>query len=191
MLNIVLFGPPGAGKGTQSQMLIEKFKLIHLSTGDILRNEIKNKTTLGLQAKELMDNGKLIPDDVVINMIKSILEKNVNSTGFIFDGFPRTQEQALSLDQLLKHQNTSISAMVSLKVDDKELIKRLLSRGKDSGRADDQSTEIIANRIEEYNNKTAPLKLYYKNQSKLHEISGLGSIDEITIRLNSVINSLY
>ena len=124
------------------------------------------------------------------NMIKSILEKNVNSTGFIFDGFPRTQEQALSLDQLLKHQNTSISAMISLKVDDKELIKRLLSRGKDSGRADDQSTEIIANRIEEYNNKTAPLKLYYKNQSKLHEISGLGSIDEITIRLNSVINSL-
>ena len=190
MLNIVLFGPPGAGKGTQSQMLIEKFKLIHLSTGDILRNEIKNKTTLGLQAKELMDNGKLIPDDVVINMIKSILEKNVNSTGFIFFGFSRTQEQALSLDQLLKHQNTSISAMVSLKVDDKELIKRLLSRGKDSGRADDQSTEIIANRIEEYNNKTAPLKLYYKNQSKLHEISGLGSIDEITIRLNSVINSL-
>ena len=190
MLNIVLFGPPGAGKGTQSKMLIEKFKLIHLSTGDILRNEIKNKTSLGLQAKELMDHGKLVPDDVVINMIKSILEKNLNSKGFIFDGFPRTKEQAISLDQLLENQDTSISAMISLKVEDDELIKRLLERGKDSGRADDQSTEIIANRIEEYNNKTAPLKLYYKEQKKLHEISGLGSISKITSRLNLVINSL-
>jgi len=108
MLNIVLFGPPGAGKGTQSKMLIEKFNLIHLSTGDILRNEIKNTTSLGLQAKELMDHGKLVPDDVVINMIKSILEKNLNSNGFIFDGFPRTKEQAISLDQLLENQDTSI-----------------------------------------------------------------------------------
>lgn len=190
MLNIVLFGPPGAGKGTQSEMLIKEFNLVHLSTGDLLRNEISEKTSLGLKAKELMDSGMLVPDNVVIGMIESRLKNNIKSKGFIFDGFPRTSEQAIALDQLLDGNKQSISSMISLKVDDNELIRRLLERGKDSGRADDQSSEIIANRIKEYNNKTSPLKLYYSKQDKLKEISGLGTISEINDRINQVINKL-
>ena len=164
MLNIVLFGPPGAGKGTQADFLIKNYNLIHLSTGDILRSEIKEGTTLGLEAKKLMDNGLLVPDDVVIGMIKSQLEKNPTSNGFIFDGFPRTQKQAKELDKLLNQKSTSISVMLSLTVDDQELAKRLLKRGIESGRADDQNENIITNRINEYNIKTTPLKEYYRLQ---------------------------
>jgi len=190
MLNLVLFGPPGAGKGTQSNLLINKYNLVHLSTGDILRSEISEGTKLGLEAKTLMDKGDLVPDEVVIGMISSKLDNNLNARGFIFDGFPRTAAQAEALDSLLEEKGTEISAMLSLKVEDKELIKRLLNRGKDSGRADDQNEEIIANRINEYNNKTAPLKNYYGSQSKLSEIDGTGSIEEIATKLNRVIDTL-
>ena len=190
MLNIVLFGPPGAGKGTQSEMLISRYKLIHLSTGDILRKEIPKQTKLGIEAKKFMDQGLLVPDEVVIGMIGNKLENNLKSKGFIFDGFPRTTEQALALDKLLIKKELSITAMVSLKVEDKELIKRLLERGKSSGRSDDQSEEIISNRIKEYNLKTAPLKSFYSIQNKLYEIDGYGSIEDIKEKINSVIDQL-
>jgi adenylate kinase len=190
MLNLVLFGPPGAGKGTQSNLLIDKYNLVHLSTGDILRGEITAGTALGLEAKALMDRGDLVPDEVVIGMISSKLDNNPNANGFIFDGFPRTAAQATALDNLLAEKGTAISAMLSLKVEDAELIRRLLERGKNSGRADDKNEAIIANRINEYNTKTAPLKEYYSAQNKLSEIEGVGSVDEIASKLNQVIDTL-
>ena len=190
MLNLVLFGPPGAGKGTQSNLLIDKYNLVHLSTGDILRGEITAGTALGLEAKALMDRGDLVPDEVVIGMISSKLDNNPNANGFIFDGFPRTAAQATALDNLLAEKGTAISAMLSLKVEDVELIRRLLERGKNSGRADDKNEAIIANRINEYNTKTAPLKEYYSAQNKLSEIEGVGSVDEIASKLNQVIDTL-
>lgn len=189
-LNLVLFGPPGAGKGTQSTFLIEKFGLIHLSTGDLLRGEIASKTELGLKAKELMDQGKLVPDEVVIGMIKNKLEGNPNAKGFIFDGFPRTTAQAEALDALLAGNNDSISAMLALEVDVEELKKRLLERGKMSGRPDDQNLDIIAQRISEYNNKTAPLKAYYDKQNKLHTIEGVGTVESISNTLSESISKL-
>jgi len=191
MLNIVLFGPPGAGKGTQSEKLIEKFQLIHLSTGDLLRSEIAQQTELGMQAKLLMDKGELVPDAVVIGMIRSKLEQNQEANGFIFDGFPRTTAQAEALDNLLSEKNTSINCMLALEVDNEELTKRLLLRGKDSGRADDQNEEIIRNRIKEYNNKTAPLKDFYSTQNKFHAVNGIGSIDEIFNALCTQISAVY
>lgn len=179
MLNIVLFGPPGAGKGTQSEKLIEKYGLIHLSTGDILRSEIAKGTTLGLEAKQIMDRGDLVSDDIVIGMIEKKLDANPNANGFIFDGFPRTETQSVALDDLLQKKGTAISAMLSLEVDKDELVKRLLLRGKEAGRADDQNEEIIRNRVNEYNTKTLPLKKYYSEQGKYHAIQGVGSIDSI------------
>jgi adenylate kinase len=179
MLNIVLFGPPGAGKGTQSEKLIEKYQLVHLSTGDILRHEIANGTDLGLEAKKLMDQGILVPDEVVIGMIDARIDANRNAKGFIFDGFPRTAAQADALDKLLAKKNTSISLMLSLEVPKEELIKRLLNRGKDSGRPDDSSEAVIEKRITEYNSKTAPLKEYYSAQKKYFGIKGVGSVTEI------------
>jgi len=179
MLNIVLFGPPGAGKGTQSQKLIEEYGLMHLSTGDILRNEIAQQTQLGLEAKQIMDRGDLVGDSIVIGMIESKLDANPNSNGFIFDGFPRTQAQAIALDDLMQKKGTAISAMLALEVDNEELIKRLLLRGKESGRADDQNEDIIRNRVNEYNTKTLPLKNYYSEQEKFHSINGIGSVEEI------------
>jgi adenylate kinase len=179
MLNIVLFGPPGAGKGTQSEKLIEKYGLVHLSTGDILRSEIARGTALGMEAKQIMDRGDLVSDDIVIGMIESKLDANPNANGFIFDGFPRTQAQAVALDDLLQKKGTAISAMLALEVDNEELVKRLLLRGKDSGRPDDANEEIIRNRVNEYNNKTLPLKKYYSEQAKFHSINGIGSIESI------------
>lgn len=179
MLNIVLFGPPGAGKGTQSEKLIEKYGLVHLSTGDILRSEIARGTALGMEAKHIMDRGDLVSDEIVIGMIESKLDANPNANGFIFDGFPRTQAQAVALDDLLQKKGTAISAMLALEVDNEELVKRLLLRGKDSGRPDDANEEIIRNRVNEYNNKTLPLKKYYSEQAKFHSINGIGSIDSI------------
>lgn len=179
MLNIVLFGPPGAGKGTQSEKLIDKYGLIHLSTGDILRSEIAKGTSLGIEAKQIMDRGELVSDDIVIGMIEAKLDAAPHANGFIFDGFPRTQAQAVALDDLLQKKGTAISAMLALEVDNDELVKRLLLRGKDSGRADDQNEEIIRNRVNEYNNKTLPLKNYYSEQTKFHSINGIGSVESI------------
>jgi adenylate kinase len=179
MLNLVLFGPPGAGKGTQSTKLINKYQLIHLSTGDLLRSEISAGTTLGIEAKALMDKGLLVPDSVVIGMIASKLDANKNAAGFIFDGFPRTNAQAIALDELLSQKKTSIQVMLSLEVSNDELMKRLLLRGKDSGRPDDQNPEIINKRIEEYNAKTKAVAEYYKTQQKLKNIKGIGTVDEI------------
>lgn len=178
-MNIVLFGPPGAGKGTQSENLINKYGLVHLSTGDILRSEISRGTSLGKKAKEIMERGELVGDDIVIGMIESKLDENPGAKGFIFDGFPRTTAQAVALDDLLQKKGTGISGMLALEVDDEELTKRLLLRGKDSGRADDQNETIIRRRIQEYNNKTLPLKNYYNEQGKFHSINGIGSIEEI------------
>ena len=189
MMNIVLFGPPGAGKGTQSEKLIEAFQLVHLSTGDILRNEIANKTAAGLEAKKLMDQGILVPDSVVIKMIEDRIDANRNANGFIFDGFPRTTAQAKALDEMLQRKGSSINMMLALEVEDQELIKRLLNRGKESGRPDDQNETVIGRRIGEYNAKTAPLKDYYLAQGKFFSINGIGSIDDIFGRLCHVIKA--
>lgn len=183
MLNIILFGPPGAGKGTQSEMLIEKYGLTHLSTGDIFRANIKGETTLGKLAKSYIDKGELVPDEVTIKMLESEVDKVDNPKGFIFDGFPRTEAQAAALDEYLNSKGTGISLMLALEVEEEELIQRLLLRGKDSGRSDDQDENIIKNRIQEYNNKTAPLKSYYARQGKFTGIDGIGEIDEIFERL--------
>lgn len=189
MLNLVLFGPPGAGKGTQSQKLIEKYKLVHLSTGDILRSEISNGTELGTEAKKLMDQGLLVPDEVVIGMISNKLDSNKDANGFIFDGFPRTVAQAEALDSLLESKNTAISGMIALIVDNDELQKRLLLRGKDSGRPDDANPEIISKRIQEYNDKTAPVANFYKAQDKYQSVNGIGSIADIFASISQVTES--
>lgn len=187
MLNLVLFGPPGAGKGTQSEKLIARFQLVHLSTGDILRAEVANQTTLGLEAKKLMDQGLLVPDEVVIGMIESKLDANASAKGFIFDGFPRTQAQAKALDDLLARKSTAITRMLALEVAEDELIARLLNRGKESGRADDQDESIIRKRIHEYSTKTEPVRAYYADQGKYTGINGIGSIDAIFESLCSAI----
>lgn len=179
MLNIVLFGPPGAGKGTQSQNLISKYGLVHLSTGDLLRTEIARGTELGIKAKEIMDRGILVSDDIVIGMIENKLDANPSANGFIFDGFPRTKAQAEALDDLLQKKGTAISCMIALEVGEEELTRRLLERGKDSGRADDRDEATIKNRINEYNNKTLPLKEYYSAEGKFHSINGVGSVSDI------------
>jgi len=189
MLNLVLFGPPGAGKGTQSHKLIEKYGLIHLSTGDLLRGEIAQGTTLGLEAKKLMDDGKLVPDAVVIGMISNKLDSNKDAKGFIFDGFPRTVAQAEALDSLLTSKHSAITGMIALEVDDDELLRRLLHRGKDSGRPDDANPEVISKRIHEYNDKTAPVAGFYKNQDKFKSINGIGSVDEIFTQICAIVGT--
>jgi len=190
MLNLVLFGPPGAGKGTQADFLIEKFELTHLSTGDLLRSQIAAQTELGLEAKSYMDKGFLVPDSIVIGMIKSILETNKDAKGYIFDGFPRTVEQAKALDQLLNENGTPVSGMLCLCVEKEELVSRLLFRGKTSGRPDDQDVSIIENRIQVYNDKTMPLKDYYELQNKFYKIDGMGTIDDIANRLIETVSVL-
>jgi adenylate kinase len=179
MFNLILFGPPGSGKGTQSEKLIEKYGLIHLSTGNILREEITRQTTLGLEAKSLMDKGQLVPDSVVIGMIDAALDANPHAKGFLFDGFPRTVAQAEALDALLARKSSQIHSFIALKVGREELVQRLLNRGKTSGRSDDTNEEIIRARLIEYENKTAPVAGYYELQGKLQQIKGEGSIDEI------------
>jgi adenylate kinase len=190
MLNLVLFGPPGAGKGTQAEFLIHNYDLIHLSTGDLLRGEISEKTNLGLEAKKFMDKGELVPDTVVIGMIKNKLESNRKVKGFIFDGFPRTVEQAKALDELLNLNQTPISGMLSLEVEEQELIDRLMNRGIMSGRADDQDLNIIKNRIQVYHQKTAPLANYYSQQGKHFSINGMGEIPQIADRLKETVGKL-
>ena len=190
MLNLVLFGPPGAGKGTQAEKLLEKYGLVHLSTGDILRGEIKADTDLGKEAKKYMDGGNLVPDSVIVGMMESKIDANKDAKGFIFDGFPRTTSQAGSLDEMLNKKGSPISIMLALEVGEEELIKRLLLRGKDSGRADDQDQSIIENRIKVYNTETAPVIDFYSAQNKFKAIDGVGSIDEIFDRLCAAIDSL-
>lgn len=188
MLNIVLFGPPGAGKGTQSQYIIEKYNLIHLATGDMLRAEISEKTQMGLEAKKFIDKGQLVPDETVIGMIAHKLEKHSNASGFVFDGFPRTTVQAAKLDEMLQKHGAPISLMISLEVGKDELIARLLNRGKISGRTDDQSKSTIRRRLEVYNTETLPVMDYYKKQGKYREIYGMGTIEEIFQRICKVID---
>ncbi|TVZ26966.1 adenylate kinase [Gillisia sp. Hel_I_86] len=190
MTNLVLFGPPGAGKGTQANFLKEKYKLIHISTGDVFRYNIKNETELGLHAKSFMDKGQLVPDDVTIKMLEAEVDKNPDSNGFIFDGFPRTVAQAEALAGLMKEKNTQISAMIALEVDDEVLVQRLLERGKTSGRKDDADEAIIRNRIHIYYEETAILKQFYLKENKYFGVDGVGSISEITERISKVIDSL-
>jgi adenylate kinase len=190
MINLVLFGKPGAGKGTQATYLKEKYNLKHISTGDVFRNNIKGETKLGKLAKSYIDKGDLVPDEVTIKMLRDEVEKFPEANGFIFDGFPRTEAQAEALDHLMESKNMQIDATIALEADNEVLLERLLQRGKESGRTDDQDPEKIRNRFDEYNQKTAPLKKYYKAQDKFHSVDGIGAIDEITSRLTKVIDAL-
>jgi adenylate kinase len=179
MFNLILFGPPGSGKGTQSEKLIEKYGWIHLSTGNLLRKEIEEGTRLGREAKSFMDKGQLVPDEVVIGMISSALDTNPGANGFLFDGFPRTVAQAKALDQLLSEKGTEITLVLALEVGREELVKRLLNRGKTSGRSDDTNEDVIRARIIEYENKTAQVADYYAQFGKVGRVKGEGSIEEI------------
>ena len=190
MINVILFGKPGAGKGTQADLLKKKFNLIHISTGDLFRNNIKNKTQLGLLAKSFMDKGDLVPDEVTVDMLKNEVNKNNDVRGFIFDGFPRTISQAQALDKFLKSMNMTINATISLEADDDVLEKRLIKRGMLSGRSDDQDISKIRNRFKEYNLKTSPLKKYYDDCGKLYTISGIGSINEIKNKLINLMKKI-
>ena len=190
MINIVLFGKPGAGKGTQAEFLKEKYNLTHISTGDVFRYNLKNETELGKKAKAYMDNGELVPDTLTISMLEAEVDKNPDTKGFLFDGFPRTIAQAEALDRFLESKGWNVTGTVALEADDNILVQRLLERGKTSGRPDDQDEEKIRNRYQEYNEKTAPLIDYYTNQNKFHPVNGIGSIAEITERLSSVIDGL-
>jgi adenylate kinase len=190
MKNIVLFGPPGAGKGTQAEFLKTKYDLIHISTGDVFRYNIKNETELGLLAKSYMDNGNLVPDEVTIDMLKSEVDRNPDANGFIFDGFPRTESQAESLDQFLAQKESGINGMIALEVPENLLVERLLNRGKTSGRSDDQDEIKIRNRFNEYESKTAILKNYYQNQHKYFGVDGVGTIEDIAAKLETVIDKL-
>lgn len=189
MINLVLFGKPGAGKGTQAEFLKSKYKLFHISTGDLFRHHITNATDLGKLAKFYMDQGDLVPDQVTIDMLKVTVESNSEAKGFIFDGFPRTTKQAIALDELLVEKSMSITATVALEAADDVLIERLLNRGITSGRVDDQDEVKIRNRFDEYNSKTAPLRDFYEDQGKFHSVNGIGSIDKITGRLTLLIDS--
>jgi adenylate kinase len=190
MRNIILFGKPGAGKGTQAVFLRDHFNLIHISTGDVFRYNIKNQTPLGIMAKQYMDNGDLVPDEVTIQMLEREVDKKPDAAGFIFDGFPRTISQAEALDGFLSKKQMSIAATLALDVDEDILVSRLLSRGKDSGRADDQDEEKIRNRFAEYNAKTAPLIAYYTAQEKFHAVDGSRSIEAIAEHLTRIVDQL-
>ncbi len=187
MFNIVIFGPPGSGKGTQSKLIIEEYDLMHLSTGDILRGEMARKTPLGLEAKKLIEKGELVPDDIVIEMVKNKIDENLDQKGFIFDGFPRTCEQAEALDRLLEERNTTISVMISLEVEEDELVKRLLKRAEEEGRQDD-NLDVIKNRIKVYNDVTCKVADYYGKTGRHRPVDGSGDIEKIFDRICGAIN---
>lgn len=189
MFNLILFGPPGSGKGTQSANLVKKYNLKHLSTGDLLRHESQKKSPLGLEAKYLMDMGQLVPDEVVIGMIHSALETNPGVSGFLYDGFPRTNAQAEALDKLLELKNSSIDVMLALDVSEEELVKRLLKRGETSNRPDDHNESVIRARIVEYNKKTAAVAQHYNQANKVVHIKGMGTVEEIFESLCQEIDS--
>jgi adenylate kinase len=189
MRNLVLFGPPGAGKGTQSAFLVEKYGFVHLATGDLLRSQVAAGTPLGLQAKALMDEGKLVADEIVIGMIESKLAENPQAAGFLFDGFPRTVAQAEALDKMLNSKGTQVAGMIALEVPEEELTARLLKRAEIEGRTDDNA-ETIAKRLNEYRSKTLPVANYYEGHGKLHRVNGLGEIAAITQRIADVVAGL-
>ena len=189
MFNLILFGPPGSGKGTQSEKIVEKFGLIHLSTGNLLRQEIADKTPLGMEAKNFMDKGQLVPDEVVIGMIDSSLEKHADAKGFLFDGFPRTIAQAEALDKLLSLKKTGICKVLALEVTEDELVKRLVKRGETSGRSDDTNEEVIRRRFSVYKNETEPVAEYYAAQDKLERLHGEGTVDEIFEKISTCIET--
>jgi len=189
MLNVIIFGAPGSGKGTQSDLIISKYGLYHISTGDILRQEIKKKTELGAIAEEYIKTGQLVPDELIIKMLAGVLDANPDAKGYIFDGFPRTIAQGEALDKLLREKNTSIIAVLNLMVDEEELLTRLVKRGEESGRLDD-TPEVIKNRLEVYRNQTEPLKEYYKKKGKLFNIKGNSSIEDVFEQITDVLDRL-
>jgi adenylate kinase len=188
MFNLILFGPPGSGKGTQSDKLVAKYELVHLSTGNLLREEIAARTPLGLQAMKFMDKGQLVPDEVVIGMVDSHFDKHKDARGYLFDGFPRTVAQAKALDQLLELKKTGINNVLILDVDEEELLKRLILRGKTSGRSDDADEGILRSRQDVYKKETLPVAAYYSKAGKVTNIDGMGGINEIFDRLCSQID---
>ena len=188
MFNLILFGPPGSGKGTQSEKLVEKYKLIHLSTGNLLRSEIAEKTPLGVEAKHFIDKGQLVPDEVVIGMVDSFFDKHADANGFLFDGFPRTTAQAIALDKLMSLKKTEIGLVLMLDVNEEELINRLVHRGKTSGRSDDTDETVQRKRQEVYKNETLPVAAHYQKAKKLATVDGMGEIDSIFERLCSYID---
>lgn len=190
MIAIVLFGKPGAGKGTQAEFLKEKYNLTHISTGDVFRFNLKNGTELGNQAKVFIDKGELVPDEITINMLANEVANNMDKSGFLFDGFPRTIQQAVALEALLKEKNIEFVGTIGIDANDDILVARILERGKTSGRSDDQDEQKIRNRYTEYNEKTAPLINYYTEKNKYTAIDGIGSIAEVTERLAKVIDTL-
>ena len=189
MLNLILFGKPGSGKGTQASLIKNKYNLVHISTGDVFRKNMSNKTDLGMLAKGYMEKGELVPDEVTVNMLKEELEDHLPCEGFIFDGFPRTSYQAEKLDALLTKYSINIHLTIALDVDNETLIKRLLNRGKSSGRADDQSEDKINKRLQEYDKKTKPLIEFYTKQNKYKSIYGIGEMDDITTRIVNLLDN--
>jgi adenylate kinase len=183
MFNLILFGPPGSGKGTQSEKIVARYELVHLSTGNLLREEITEQTPLGQEAKKFMDNGKLVPDEVVIGMVDSFFDKHKEASGFLFDGFPRTVAQAKALDKLLELKKTDIALVLALEVGEVELVKRLLLRGETSGRSDDIDETVIHKRLQVYNNETAPVADYYKKAKKFQAVKGEGTVDDIFVSI--------
>ena len=190
MKNLILFGPPGSGKGTQAKFLVEKFDLLHISTGDLFRYELGNNTPLGQEARSYMDKGELVPDSVTIGMLRNKVEANPDVSGYIFDGFPRTIAQAEALDTLLTAMDTTVSGLLMLEVDDDEIVQRLLERGKTSGRSDDANEGTIRNRIAVYRKETSPVFDFYAQQGKSEKVDGIGSIETIAERLHERVAAL-
>ena len=190
MFNIILFGPSGAGKGTQSNLILEKYNLIHFSTGDLLRAEVDAKTELGKQADAIIKSGKLVPDKVVIAMIDNKVKANAHAEGFIFDGFPRTQVQAKALDEMLENNMVAIDKVIELNVEKEILIQRILERGKETNRFDDQNEKLVNYRVNEYFRKTAPLANYYREQGKFVSISGLGNREEVFSKICEILDKI-